>query len=124
MKSILSFLLLVAVATSAFPQTIRRVNNNPGVTGTNVYATLQAAHDAASDGDILYVEVSDARYPEVTLSKPLTIIGPGTWSEVYNNESGQATEGDTRIAGITLETGSSGTNLISLDVDGNITNNE
>jgi hypothetical protein len=119
-----SLIVLMVISLATVAQTIRRVNNNPGVTGIGVYATLQAAHDASTDGDILYVEISSIVYSAITLSKPLTLIGPGSWSDVYNNENGQATEGNTRIEAITLETGSSGSKLISLDVDGVITNKE
>jgi hypothetical protein len=79
MKSVLSFLLLVTVATSAFSQTIRRVNNNAGISGSNIYATLQLAHDAAVSGDIIYVEGSPNSYGNLDCTKPLTIIGTGYW---------------------------------------------
>lgn len=62
-------------------QTIRRVNNTPGVTGPNIYATVQAAHDAAAVGDIIYLEPSSANSPNnlgpLVSTKRLTIIGTG-----------------------------------------------
>jgi hypothetical protein len=47
------------------------------VTGVNVYTTLQAAHDAASSGDIIYLEPSGISYGDLTCVRPLTIIGNG-----------------------------------------------
>lgn len=67
---------LVAISF-LFAQTIRRCNNNPGVTGVNVYTTIQAAHDAAAAGDIIYVEPTTTNYGSLTMTKQLTIIGNG-----------------------------------------------
>lgn len=47
MKKAAALFALLITCFIAHAQTIRRVNNNPGVTGTNIYSTLQAAHDAA-----------------------------------------------------------------------------
>lgn len=50
-----------------------------------MYATLQAAHNAAANGDIIYVEGSGTEYAGATLTKKLTIIGPGYFlGENYN----------------------------------------
>jgi len=42
-----------------------------------MYSTLQAAHNAAASGDIIYIEGSGAFYAGATITKRLTIIGPG-----------------------------------------------
>jgi hypothetical protein len=70
--------LLVGIQTvlSAAP-TIRRVNNNPGVTGVNVYASVQDAHDAALDDDIIIVEPSTVGYGTLNCTKRLKIFGNG-----------------------------------------------
>lgn len=81
-KLILIFLL--AISYSTFAQTIRRCNNNLGVSGVNVYTTIQAAHDAAVVGDIVYVEPSIVSYGGLTCIKRLTIIGNG-WADSYGN---------------------------------------
>ncbi len=52
-------LCLLAFSFSTFAQTIRRVNNSPGITGANIYASAQSAHDAAIAGDIIYLEPSE-----------------------------------------------------------------
>ncbi|MFY0626550.1 MAG: hypothetical protein JXR07_09655 [Reichenbachiella sp.] len=53
-------------------------NNNPGApTGTNVYTTLQAAINASSAGDVIYVVPSQVIYDDVTIDKSLTLLGAG-----------------------------------------------
>lgn len=69
------------VITPAFTQTIRRVNANPAVTGTNVYQTLQAAHDAASSGDIVIVEASSVSCGNLVATKGLKIYGKGYFTD-------------------------------------------
>ncbi len=85
MKKIL-LLILALCPILTFSQTIFRVNNTPGITGVNVYSNLQDAHDAASDGDIIYMEPSLQEYPEATLKKRLTIIGNGYFLQDNNIE--------------------------------------
>lgn len=80
MKPVLYLLVILLVpfsTVSTVAQTIRRVNNSPGITGLNVYTTIQDAHDAAANGDIIYVEPSGQSYGSLTCSKRLTIIGNG-----------------------------------------------
>jgi hypothetical protein len=100
---LISILLISNVLTSS-AQTIRRVNNT-GITGTNIYATLQAAHNAASAGDIVYIEGSGTSYAGAQITKRLTIIGPGyLLAENYPNF------GDLRPAEFSFST-----NLITFD---------
>jgi hypothetical protein len=64
----MKYLSLILTATfilllnTTYAQTIRRVNNNVGITGVNVYTTAQAAHDAAAANDILIIEPSNTSY--------------------------------------------------------------
>lgn len=83
----LSILAILCLYTSAFAQTVRRCNNNPGITGVNVYTTIQAAHDAAVAGDIIYVEPSITGYGNLTCSKRLNIIGNGYFLDQNTNVS-------------------------------------
>ncbi len=55
--------------------TIWHVNNVAGVYAN--FTSVQAAHNAASAGDTLYVYGSAAIYGDLSVTKPLTIIGPG-----------------------------------------------
>lgn len=109
------FLLLIAclyVATT-HAQTIRRVNNTPGVTGPNIYATVQAAHDAAAVGDIIYLEPSSNNSPDnlgpLVCIKRLTIIGTGYFLTQNASEPGMPTEKrEARIMEAQFNNGSSG----------------
>ena len=78
MKKLFAFLasLLLLALAPAQAQNILRCNNL-GVTGTGIFATVQAAHDAAASGDIIYLEPSSLSYGDLTCVKPLTIIGNG-----------------------------------------------
>jgi hypothetical protein len=80
MKTINYIFLFVSLSFFAQAQTIRRVTNDPNIPlGTNMYRTLQAAHDAATAGDIIYVQSSyqGASYGDLTSIKRLHIIGNG-----------------------------------------------
>lgn len=70
-------MIFLLVSSAAVSQTIRRVNNNDGATGTNVYATIQEAHDAAANGDIILVEPSNESYGDLKCSKGVKIYGNG-----------------------------------------------
>ena len=74
----------MAFSFSVSAQTIRRVTNNPAVTGVNIYATVQAAHNAAVAGDIIYLEPTSSNYGALVCTKRLTIIGNG-FAEQNNN---------------------------------------
>ncbi|MFD2541099.1 hypothetical protein ACFSSB_02110 [Lacinutrix gracilariae] len=66
-------LCFVLVSSSVLAQTIITVDNNPGSTTT--HQTIQEAHDAATDGDIIYVQPSSSSYGNIIIDKELTIIG-------------------------------------------------
>jgi hypothetical protein len=72
-KSPLIFYAFLLTTTLMVAQTTHIVNNNPDVS-TN-FTDLQAAIDAANNGDILYVQHSPSSYGNVELDKELTIIG-------------------------------------------------
>lgn len=66
-------------------QTIITADNNPGSTAT--HTTVQSAIDAATAGDIIYLQPSSTSYGALTIDKPITIIGrshsePGKISSV------------------------------------------
>ena len=52
-------------------------NNFNAPTGTHVYSTLQAASDAAQDGDTIQVQPSPNAYGDVIIRKQITLIGIG-----------------------------------------------
>src|SRR5690349_9390878 len=62
--------------------TVHRVNNNPAYsqyTGSVVFTDLNAAiaDPSVGSGDTLYVEASGTSYGNITINKPVTIIGTG-----------------------------------------------
>jgi hypothetical protein len=85
-KQLLLSLIFVLSCGIISGQHLKRVNNNPGADPD--YATLQAANDAASNGDTIYVEGSPTDYDGADISKKLVIIGPGYF--LTDNDSTQA----------------------------------
>jgi hypothetical protein len=74
MKTTALFLSLTLAGLSAHA-TIHQVDNNANSPG--VYTTIQAAHNAASAGDTLYIHGSPTEYAAADIEKQLTIIGEG-----------------------------------------------
>ena len=115
--SFIGALCLTLVTLTAGAQTIRRVNNN-GITGTNIYATLQLAHDAAASGDIIQVEPSTTAYAALNITKPLTIVGTGYFLGENAPPALQATAFPATIADVTFAAGSTGTVISGLESNG------
>lgn len=89
MKNIFFFLSLL-IMSSQIRAAILRVNNNPAVTGVNVYTTAQAAHNAANAGDTIHLEpTGNGTYGTLTLTKQVILIGTGDF--VISNPGQQAT---------------------------------
>lgn len=78
MKKSLLLLFLLLTVSQVFA-TIRRVNNNPGVTlVTNlVFANFTNAINAAAIGDTIYMEPSDINYGDLFINKRVIVVGPG-----------------------------------------------
>lgn len=110
MKTFLLLSLFVVQAASA--QTIRYVDNNPGRaanTAAFVYGTLQAAHDAATAGDIIYVVGSPNPYTGgCTVTKQLRFIGTGYLLGNNPQTQASANASDLNAATIFFNSGSSG----------------
>ena len=85
-KQLLLSLIFVLFCGFISGQHLIRVNNNADADPD--YATLQAANDAASNGDTIYVEGSPTDYDGADISKKLVIIGPGYF--LTDNDSTQA----------------------------------
>ncbi|MCX6278289.1 MAG: hypothetical protein NT004_09350 [Bacteroidetes bacterium] len=94
--------------------TVLRVNNTPAITVP--YATLQAAYDAAADGDTIYIEGSGTSYGSLSLYKKLVIIGTGYF--LNENPETQANIAPSTVSQIYCYTGSSGSKFIGLNVGG------
>ena len=106
----LFFVLALVAAHAAQAQTIRRVNNT-GLTiaGVNIYTTLQAAHDAASANDIIYLEPSDISYGNLNCVRPLTIIGNGYFLD--QNPALQLDKRESLVGSINFANGSAGSRI-------------
>jgi hypothetical protein len=115
-----SCVLLLATATHA-QTTIRRVNNNPGVTGVNVYTTAQAAHDAAVPNDILIIEPSVTTYGNLTLTKPLKIYGNGYF--LSTNTELKADQRNSILANLDFNAGSGGSEISGIYFTNSVTVN-
>ena len=78
-KILLISLILLALKTSA---SVHTVNNVPN--GGAQFTTIQAAIDAAAQGDTIFIQGSPIAYPVFTLaSKKIAFFGPG-WSPDKN----------------------------------------
>ncbi|GAB3838284.1 hypothetical protein [Hymenobacter jeollabukensis] len=111
--SLLTGLLLAATTLATQAQTIRRVNNS-GITGTNIYSTIQLAHDASVAGDIIQVEPSSTGYGTLTCSKNVTIVGPGYFLGSSQNAGLQANPTSAQLGTVYFNTGSAGASIAGL----------
>lgn len=125
MKTISTFLLFLVLVSTAFAQTVRRVNPDPTVTGTNVYNTLQAAHNAASNGDILIVEPGNglagtaSNVGDLNCIKTLTIYGRGYYLDKNPDYASLVNTNYASSIG-TITIGANNCKLIGLTVNGAI----
>ena len=104
------FVLALVAAHAAQAQTIRRCNNS-GLTiaGVNIYTTLQAAHDAAAPGDIIYLEPTSISYGNLNCVRPLTIIGNGYF--LGQNPGLQLDTRESQASAIEFRSGSAGSRI-------------
>lgn len=112
MKKLIATFLAIAILSIGMAQTVRRVNNLPGITGTNVYTTPQAAHDAAVANDILILDPSSIGYGDLTLTKPLKIYGNGYHLNI-NTELKVNTSPST-MGSVWFNTGSGGSEMYGI----------
>jgi hypothetical protein len=106
MKNILlSGFLLVALASHA--QNILRVNNTPGV--NTPYTTLAAAITAAGVNDVIMVEGSTVGYGNHSITKKVTIVGPGYF--LTENTGLQVNPNVAAIGSVDFLAGSSGSSI-------------
>ena len=82
----LLFCFLFSASTLLYAQTTHIVNNNVGTEAD--FTDLQAAIDAAANGDIIHVQQSSTSYGDITLDKELTIIGRSHSDASYSSQVG------------------------------------
>ena len=109
----LLFVLLALAGSLASAQTIRRVNNT-GITGTNIYATVQLAINAAAAGDIIQVEPSTTVYAGVAVTKQLSFVGPGYFLSENAPPALQASPITAAVGSFDFQSGSAGSSVSGL----------
>lgn len=104
-KAYLLVILVSFVFSKTHAQTIRRVSNAVGANAP--YTTIQAALTDAANGDIILVEGSPTNYAGVTVTKQVTIQGPGYFLD--QNTELQANLNNAEVAStISFNAGSAG----------------
>jgi hypothetical protein len=76
-----AFAVITSMLLNSLPckATVLRVNNNPNYTQgcSFCYNNLQTAINSAANNDTIHLEASGTNYGNITIDKPLTIIGTG-----------------------------------------------
>lgn len=113
-KTVLRSLLVLAFAGLSIyaNATVRRVNSAPGSSAP--YSTAQAAHDAASQNDTLYLEASAFGYGTLTCTKKLVIIGTGYF--LSQNPQTQAINSASVLSYVYFNAGSAGSKITGCQV--------
>ncbi len=113
MKQISSF--LVASGLSLFASaTVITVSNN--INSPGQYNNLQAAVNAASNGDTIYVHGSPTNYGGAVIKKRLTLIGTGHKPNKVNTLVSQL--GTITLDTVSAVSGASGTKIIGFSLNG------
>ena len=77
MRHIITILLVLASPVLLAQTTLIVDHNFNAPTGPHIYSTLQAAANAANSGDTIQVQPSPTAYGNVTINKPLVLVGIG-----------------------------------------------
>ena len=109
-KTALAFLAVVSITMSTHAK-ILRVNN---VNGTAPYATIQAAVNAAENGDTIMVEGSATEYDGGAINKRVVLVGPG----YLLRENGIVNEADQEAIVNDLKIYGEGTVIMGLHIGG------
>lgn len=114
-KAILTAAALLSVNFFTYAG-VWRVNSTPGINAD--FTTIQAAHNGAIPGDTIYVEGSKNSYGDLTLSKPLTFIGPGYF--LAENPQTQASSTPAFAGAVLIQPGAQGSVFTGLTFNGSI----
>lgn len=119
MKFLITIMFSLCII-SILEATVHTVSNDPG--NTAQYTSIQTAHDAANNGDTIYIYGSPFPYDQLGLQKQLTLIGNG-----YNPTDQKINAYPTICGGFyfsvitaggSLVSSPSGSNFIGLDFGG------
>jgi len=100
------FTLVLALLVSAIFSTVWNVNSIPGMAAYFNNLDVACASSDVADYDTLYVYGAPFTYSDVTLTRPLTIIGPGYF--LNQNPGLQNNLTPAKVANIMFDPGSSG----------------
>lgn len=109
-KRILTTVVIAIFMATVSNANVWRVNNISGSGAHFAGITVANNSTMVQPGDTLYIEPSATTYAQGTLTKPLTIIGNGYF--LAENPETQANTNTSAIAGITFNTGSSGSAIM------------
>ncbi|RYU95674.1 hypothetical protein [Emticicia agri] len=111
-------LLFLLVTVSQLQATIRRVNNNPGVTlvANLVFANFTNAINAAAAGDTIYIEPSAINYGGLFINKRVVVIGPGYL--LSKNPNTPFDKRSATVSNISFSTNSGSSKVYGLEVKG------
>ncbi len=123
-KTILLALLFFGIVSGMLRAETFRVNNllneDPSA---GIYADIQAAHDAANNGDTLMIEGSSQNYSDFTSIKKLVIKGPGYYLD--ENPGLSANTLPVRIVGaVYFNEGSGGSVIMGVEFTSSISLND
>ncbi len=108
--SLTSLLVLCFLVAQADVLTVDNNGNAP----SGVFTTVAAAITAANSGDTILVIPSSSTYGNITISKPLVVIGVGFNPDMDIPFTSQ-------VGIVTINTASSGTRLVGLDITNRVT---
>ena len=119
MKNLI-FLLVVIVFSLTAQAKVWRVNNISAMNSN--FTSFVVAQSTASANDTLYFEGSTVSYGDITVTKPLVIIGPGYF--LNENPQTQSTAISAKFGEVIYNSGSVGSVITGVNVQSNMTISE
>lgn len=101
MKNLFLTIVLSCCFTLAYAQDPVQVNSNPNANAD--FTNLQEAIDSVAAGTVIYLYGAGGDYGNITISKPLTIVGPGYFLD--ENPKTQVNVTRARIIDLTIAAG-------------------
>ncbi len=120
MRTLFTFLATLFFVT-ALQAKIVYLNNNleePNIS-ENLFINWSDAYAAVSAGDTIYVVGSNFDHGNITISKPVTVIGPGYF--LNENDQTQINKKEALFSQIVLDESAGGAKLIGLSLSRNVT---
>ena len=119
MKKLIFSLIPISLSL-AIQAKVWRVNNNAAMNAN--FISFVAAQSTVSANDTLYFEGSTVSYGDITVSKPLVIIGPGYFLD--ENPQTQSTAISTKFGKVVYNSGSTGSVITGVNVQTSMTISE